>query len=379
MHRVAIALLVSHCIARAHGPAPAALSAVGPVVAEAPAVVRTNIGLAVSRDGAWRYGCPALWGAEESFPPVVRGAGPLAVAHDGVLYRGDGCAFEGVVMAGWSGTQIAHVPGWVVERRGDDTVLWETGEGATVAEVFEGMRYDSARLDGDGALWLAGARPAPMLWRAGAGAWRPELGGAEPQFLDLRGVGEAVVMSAAVADGTVLLESGDGGQRFEETLRAGVSVHGPVGYGGGRIALADGVLFSDPGDGFEAGPERGWTCLQALGDTAFACADRGLARITGPLEAPEAVAVFAMDDLVGLADGCPPDDALRVECERQWLHFGAEAGLVRFDAGPTDADAGLPADVGAGTGDAAGGCDCDSTKTPAGLGWLLLFALRRRA
>jgi len=259
---------------------------------------------------------------------------------------------------------VAHVPGWVVERRGEDTVLWPTA-GAPTAQRLEG-RYDSAAIDAEGRLWLAAARPTPTLWRAGA-SWTPEVE-VEPQFLDLRRVGERVSVVATVAGGAVLLESMDGGRRLSETLRASVSLHGPVGYEGARLALADGVVFSDYGDGFASGPERRWTCLLEVDGAVFACVERGLGRITGSVESVATETVFDVRDIRGPDEGCPPPGELRDVCERQWLHFGGESGLVRFDAG---AGPGAPAEE-------AGACECRGAGSAAGAEWLVLFALGRR-
>ena len=383
MRRVALSVFLSSPLALAHGPAPTALSALGPFDDGAPAVVRTNIVLAVRRDGAYRYVCPAQWGAEDRFPPVTRDADDaLVVPFDGQAWRGDGCTFDAVPLEGWSGSQIAHVPGWVVERRGADTVVWRLdGETAEVAEHLEGAHYDSAMLDAGGRLWMAAARPTPTLWRAGAGSADVEVD-VEPQFMDLRVVGDSVAAVSPVTGGTVLLESDDGGRTFAVTLTAEIALHGPIDYGGARLALVDGAVWTDAGDGFVRGPERPWTCLQRVDEVALACVQRGLARITGPAAEPLAEAVFALDEVTGIDDTCPPPGELRDLCELQWLHFGGEAGLVRFDAGaPTGSDAGPDgtlADAQAHGGDASG-CACHGGPGAPLLAWPLFIALRRRS
>ena len=381
MRRVALVLLSLTPLAFAHGPAPSALSALGPVEDGAPAVVRTNIGLAMRRDDGYRYVCPAQWGAEERFPPVTRAADDaLVVPFDGQAWRGDGCTFDPVPLDGWTGTQIAHVPGWVVERDGEDTVLWRLdGGSAEVSERFAGVRYDSAMLDAEGALWMAAGRPTPTIWRAGR-AIEPDLD-VEPQFMDLRAVGASVAVVAAVSGGTVLLESDDAGATFAVSLRASIALHGPIDYDAARLALVDGEVWTDAGDGFERGPERGWTCLMRVDDAAFACMDRGLARINGPPEAPLADAVWAIEDITGIDETCPPPGELRDLCELQWLHFGGEAGLVRLDGGvPVVSDAGPDATLpGASSGGEEGGCSCHGGPGAALFAWPFLIALRRRS
>lgn len=340
--------------ARGHGPAPAALDAVGPVDGR-PAAVRTNIGLAVARpEGGYRYVCPSAWGAEDRFPPAVRfDDGRLAVAYAGVLYRSrpDGCGFAGTPLDPEMQSALAFVRGgagaWLVTRDAAGSSVWRVpaqGAPARVARLPD-VTLDSGAVDEAGDLWAASSRPSPALLRydeRGARGHVPLALDVEPHFLGVRAVREGrVFLAAIVAGGVALLESGAAlaestqGERFTEVLRADVALHGPIEHAGAWIALRDGVLaVRESGGGFVEGPAVGWTCLQQAGAVSLACVDRGLAVLSGPAADPAVTPVFSIGDLHG------PECDQAEPCAYHWLHYGGEAGLVRLDAGAPEAGAG---------------------------------------
>jgi hypothetical protein len=211
-----------------------------------------------------------------------------------------------------------------------------------------------------------------------------------PQFLDLRRVDPDdpahFFFAASVADGVRLYETPDAGGEVVERLRAVRALHGPVPLEDALIALVDGVVWHRPpgASDFVQGEPRPFTCLQDIAGLAIACRDRQLVRLTGPASAPEASPFFSLSQLLGPEAGD--------ECADQWLHFGAEAGLIRADAGaeaePVDAGVEVEVDArvvpAASTGGGEGGCGLVGARDGApGRAWLLLLgaclaALRRR-
>ncbi|MCB9544750.1 MAG: hypothetical protein H6706_02510 [Myxococcales bacterium] len=349
----------------AHGPAPAALGAVGPD-ADPALVVRTNIGLGVRRaGGAFGYLCPGAWGEEERVAPAVTLAdGTLVVVAGGAAHRSppDGCGFEATPLPG-AGTVAALVAdvdvAWAATREGEDTSIWRIPAAGAPARAFvlPGAEVtDLAVADG---LLAAVARPAPAVVRLGPdGPASTPVAVGPASYLGLRAGGR--FLHATLPDGPRLFERTPTGE--VEVLRAFTSLRGPVPDGDGWLALADSVVQRRPAgaEAFEAGEETRWTCLERRGDATYVCADRRLYTWAGG----ELAEVFRLEDLVGV--DCP-DQPL---CEGQWLHFGGEAGLVRGLGADAGGDAGASPEPAA-----ASGCQgSPGPATPVGL--LLLLLLR---
>lgn len=359
-------LLVTH-LAHAHGPAPAALGSPSADLS----VVRTNIGLAFRRAaGGYRYVCPATWDAEEHFPTTARlPDGRVVVAHDGVAYliAADGCGRveQPLPDAGTVTAIIAHDDAvWISTREDATSDIWRVdGVGPPVVARTVDAWVDSMAIGADGELLLAAARPAAQIIRGDA----VEMLDFDAAFIALRGGGR--FLRTSTDQGIVLLERD--GARWIEHARAFRSVHGPVRFGSGWLAIVDGWIHHRTGDTgeLEAVREDRWTCLERRGDAVLTCVDFGLAHVATDLTAEPA---FALDELVGV--DCPEDPATHARCDGQWLHFGAEAGLVdpvEIPARPmapeqprSTRDDGCTTRPGAPTGSA--------------LLWLLPLALRRR-
>ncbi len=397
--------------ATAHGPAPAALEVLS-LRDGRPAIIRLNFGLAVAIPGDpehFRYVCPGRWGEAERVPDVATlPDGRLVLPLTDGVWLGDaaGGVFAVAEAPEWRGqTPVGHATGdrtTLVTRDATGGRFWgvDAAAGAVRPEdTLPDVALDSAASAGPGALFAVGARPTPTLWhRDAAGLTSQTLEfDAAPQFLDLRGVDAVtapgqVFLAASVADGVRLYETTDAGGEVSERLRAERALHGPVPLGDALIAVADGVVWHRPvgSADFTAGAPRAFTCLQAIGGRTFACLDRQLVELSGPASAPEASTFFSPTQLLGPEPG--------TGCDEQWLHFGAEAGLLRADAGEPDAggssdgtDAGTEADAevvpavfaGSGGGGTAGCGPAGPRPGPIGaalcaLSGACLAALRRR-
>lgn len=325
--------------AAGHGPAPAALS----TPAADLAVVRTNIGLAFRRAaGDYRYVCPATWGSEEQFPPVARlPDGRVVVAHAGVAYliAADGCGVSEAALPD-AGSAVAIVAFGdavlIATREAAGSLLWRVN-GVRAPEVVARLPiFVDSMIAREDHVLLAGARPDARLitWPDGA----EEALGFDAAFLGLRGDGQ--FLRASTDQGVVLLERS--ADRWIERARAERSVHGPVRFAGGWLALIDGVIHQRAGEAGEliAVREARWTCLQRLDDQVLTCADFGMAVVADDLTAR---AAFSLDAIVGV--DCPDDPATHQRCDGQWVHFGAEAGLFEPAApgAPTEPVEGEPA------------------------------------
>ena len=363
--------------AQAHGPAASALGVEHPVDATG-GVVRLSLGLASRWPGRetpdrFRYLCPAAWGADEAAPPVaVLDARRLVLAGSEAVFAGtaDGCQLTLVEVPAWRGqTTMAAISGptvTIVTRDPDGSRLWhfEPDEDApggvtlTARTSFPGVRFDTAWRGADGALRVLSSRPSPTLYGD-----TPESGRAlpleawAPQFLGIRWHDPTEaghwIIGAGIDDGVVALETRDDGRSFVEVLRGETRLHGPVAYADGFVALVDGRWHSRIGRGevaFEDQGERPWTCLDTVGDGVVVCEARALSRLEGPAAEPTTRPYFALKSLVGIDTSCLDAPMLDVPCTSQWLHFGAESGLVSLDAGVTAPDASsvrpLPPDAG---------------------------------
>lgn len=376
-------LLAMPSVAAAHGPAPAALGAVGPP--ESPVhFVRTNIGIAAQNVGdfnTFHYLCPAWWGETEGIVPhaVATSDGLLTLAHRGQIYLAHACGvIPGEALPGAGSTAALAVDPsnevWIVTREGADSTLWRTAGGQVVDREHLASAQATDVHARQGEVLVAIARPRPRILRRGAAGPSEEvLDLPELSYLGLRLGGR--FLHATTDEGPALYERTDAG--LERVLGAFTSIHGPVPLGDGWLAVADGVLHHrEAAHGpFIAGAEARWTCLQAREDGAYACFERRLHRIGGPPTAPVLQEVFALEQIIGV-DACGPE--ARGMCSSQWSHFGAEAGLVRADAG---VPAVLPRDggpPGAAPASGGGGCSTGGGAGDAGWGWVLVLGYLRK-
>ncbi|MGB0592340.1 MAG: hypothetical protein ACPGU1_21860 [Myxococcota bacterium] len=329
-------------------------------------LLRTSIGLA--RDYApegWTYVCPSQWGDhEQARAAYADSIATVVMVGGGDLYRSsDGaCTFEPVLVDEPWYALDAHATAdatWIpalLEADADVTGLLrvtDTGEAAVVArwETGDQFRCDSVgsgSTDGHAEIIAVGASPTPSLWRAALG---PE--GSAPlqgvvqaltalpddtSHLEFRRMDEAgdLWLVAATSAGRELWRGvpDDLGASNELTwTRQGppaFSLRGPVRLGDSWILLRDGVLEVSQGDGaWDAQGEVDWTCLNEVAGAVIAC------RLTEALEvqgvqgaSPQTRPLFQMAELLAPLEGCPADAEGQSACESNWIHFGAEVGLL---------------------------------------------------
>ena len=345
----------------AHGPAPTPLRVLS-ADGGTPRAVLTNIGMAADRvdDDLYDYVCPATWGGLETPLTTVGGDVVFVLGADDLYWSVDvACGFErsriGVVDPA-TVVALAASPheGVVMATDGPErtTMAWgDLTDGASLQTGSLPGRVDGALWTGEGFL-ATGARPALTVHRIVAGqaeSWEPQAPTASPQRLSPRYVAGSRVYFSAVTDGGVeLWSSDDGGRTLDAVLTGELSLHGPATWCGGIVAVVDGVLVADPAHppacDLGAFSGRRFQCLHEAGGTPFTCENRILYRLTDAGTDP------AWD--LGLLRG---PDCLADECGQDWLHYGAEAGLVGLDM----PDAGTR-DVG--TGDA--GTDAEDPVAP---------------
>jgi len=368
----------------AHGSAPAALGVIGDDLAHP--VIRLGFGLATpwptKSPGSFRYLCPAMFGVEERVPPSARlPDGRIVVASGGELWVGDasGCRFEPVDAPGYAGevpVAVAVVPGppvsiFVAARSAEGSTIWrfvldDTTDGAVVFGERESLPEvwvdDLAPAPGGGFLAVA-ARPRPtIVQRDGWGSETWAIGGLDESFhtLTLGLVDENdprhLVIGGPTDAGPAAAESFDGGRTAEVVLRGRERLHGPVPFGRGMLAVRDGVLLRRTAtDGtFEPASGVAPTCLSARGDAPLACLNRDLVRLRWVAEdsEPAVESFFALEAIRGVDPDCPVDGELNLACTSAWIHYGGEAGWVKFDAGAAEPTAGH-AEVGDATVDGA--------------------------
>jgi len=322
----------------AHGAAPAAFDAY--VDSEDRVrLVQTNIGLIHQKDGDYRYICPAQWGEEEkmySGHVEADGDGALIIPVDGAFYRGDGCEFERVEIDAWTGQYGGHHRGIVLERHSSGSRLWHIGNEARLI-VSDSRRIDSFLSDGQSIVY-GGARPEPWIasWSNGQNSTVPLFGVTSGDYLSIRST-QPVWFSLNRGARTALYEATNEGTPLQ--LLSERALHGPIPFDGGWIALVDGRIHrksASPEATFEVfapTPDVNWTCLVTIGEKPHACQDRGLVRLTLKDGFIEPTPVFTLQQILPPLEQCPADSARQTQCQRQWLHYAAEAGLIRSDAG----------------------------------------------
>jgi hypothetical protein len=351
----------------AHGPAPAPLDVLSvDLDAERATLVRTSIGLA--RDHApegWTYVCPSQWGDHEQ----ARAAYAVDVATTvmvggGDLYRSsdDACSFESVTVEepwyaldAYATSEAVWLPA-LLETDSDVTGLLRVSDtgAATVAArwgadtAFRCDTVSSWSASGQTELLAAGANPVPSLWRASLTAERTDaLSGTvevltglpeDTSHLELRTIGERgdIWIAAATAAGRELWRGAPkdaGAPRDLTWTRQGApasSLLGPVRLDDVWLLVRDGALEVGHDDGtWEPRGEVDWTCLDELPGAVIACRLTEVLHVMrlgeGP---PETRQLFDMAHLLAPLEGCPADSEAHAACESDWVHFGAEVGLL---------------------------------------------------
>jgi len=321
---IALALLSIASGARAHGPAPVALSVLT-FEGEAAGVVHTNVGLASARgDGSYAYVCPSRWdGNPRALAFGVQDA--VLVQSLGVAYlsRDAGCTFAPLVVADYVVRATSWEDGFalLVEGPGGREVLRVDAAGRT-APLPLALPADPDGLHPAGsALWLAGAGPPAFVAR-----WDGELEivwqGALPGSRAIPVAAEAGAAWLETSDGALVRVDAEGPGPARAFDR---SRHGPIRVGDRTVALFDGVLHEWRDGAWRPDGERPWTCLEARGDRAFACSLDGTYELTSGEPTPFfSLRQLAPPDTCGAAEAEP-------ECAREWAHFGGESGWLETD------------------------------------------------
>jgi hypothetical protein len=336
---IGICLTLSvHCpvYALAHGAAPAAFDAHAGLN-DSLQLIQTNIGLIHLQDGEYRYICPAQWGEEEKmYAGQLQENGDLIIPVNGAFYRGNGCEFERFEIRGWDGGYGGHHGGVVLERHEFGSRLWQISDAATLL-VAEPRRIDSIFSDGSSVVY-GGTMPTPWLARLVDGESTevpiPDIPSGD--YLSVRSA-DPIWFAVTRGERTGLYGVNQRATRLH--ISSERALHGPIQLNGGWLALVDGRLHfkSDSVNSSFAllgpNPNVSWTCLVTIGGTPHTCLDRGLARLSLAGDTIEAQSVFSLNQILPPKPICPSAAALQTQCQRQWLHYAAEAGLVRRDAG----------------------------------------------
>lgn len=378
------ALLASDEVS-AHGPAPTPLRVLHVAGGQAD-VIQTNIGLAVRKDGVrYRYGCPSQWGDLETPLSAALSDEVVMVAGPDALYLSDdrGCNFAPIDdPLGVEEVRLAAL----TDDRG---VIFGLEKGASSSQVFAwsleaGLQQASlieqpmdSLVVTEGGATLMGARPeltviqvadaVSLPWDVQAARHNPAPpGDADVQRAAVRlvdaGDASRIWAAATTGQGVEWWRSDDGGRSFQIIAEGELAIHGPVPLCGGVAAVIDGILTPDPDfpprcdiSGTRA---RNFNCLGERDGLVWACELRQLFELhpesAGDVDeggsteqAAERLAVsliFTLDELDGPGGECPFEPDARVSCEQDWLHFGAESGLINpediFGAGGDEDEGG---------------------------------------
>jgi hypothetical protein len=378
-------LAVPGSVARAHGPAPAALGVLdwdGTQVN----VVRLNVGLARRiEDDRFRFVCPALWGDARGAPAAALRSGEVVLA-----------AGAGLFLIGEDGVPRPHpdanARGAVVDLVQARDELYALRVVAGQSELLTIDAEHARTLWSDAAVYFSIAADAqrflllrtigPSLawqWLDHAGA--PQTAGELP----LPGPVEyAFARLSREQPYALLLEAGrpelgriaDGG--WVSIAKGAGSIAGPQALGDVALVAVDGELVqleeavTTP---LAEGPYV--SCLDQFGELAYACTRDGIARLS-----PRGVE----EPLFDLSQLAPPDLSLaadlaqRMDCDYQWqdlrfdlLALGVQVSLEpepEPDAGAA-VDAAAPEDAGAaaapdgGAPKRANGCSAQSSAVKA--------------
>lgn len=408
-----LVLLWSGGEARSHGPAPAPLELLTVADAaegSAPSLIRLNIGLARASGASWVYGCPSQFGDAETARMAATDDGALLVAvGGGEAYASTdaGCSFDPVDRA--DAQEL-----YALRASADGDGVWllagdaSAEEGAVQRMNSAGALEETRRMVGADRLlpdslvpWAVGARSGVLV--AGA-APSPTIVQGERMVTDagvewvwsswpLTDLPDGVAflrITRPEHDGRFWLVVTDisGRALWRVSFTPGTApalslshapaatLKGPVRLGARHLALFDGELKSaavteDSEAWSSLGPSP-WTCLDERADQVYACSLTRLERLVddAPHPWPGSEPIFLLNELTGPDTACMSADA-GLSCFADWVHFGAEAGLLT----PSDADQ-PPSSA------STSGPDCSSAPSSGwgalALGWICGLAWSRR-
>lgn len=349
--------------------------------AERPTVVLTNIGVAVARDDSdgYEYVCPSLW--DEVTTPLTASVGPgehFVVGTLDVYYTRDiRCGVDGAGLVGWvdpvtiQGITVNGERGAVVAgaTREQGTLLWGLLNAAETLQIFEtNQRLDGVLSHGD-AFIATSARPTLTIYAAAQEVTTktPVAPTDGVQRLTPRlSIDGRLYFSAVTNDGVALWRSDDDGETLTELATGELSLHGPVQWCDGVVAVVDGALVVDadhpPRCPLAPFAGQRFQCLTESNGFVYVCQDRAL----HALRENEIVEVWTLDRFEG--PRCLAD-----RCEQNWFHYGAESGLLEDevpDAGSPDASVGVTPDtsIAPPAEPSTGDCSCQTTR-PEAPGW----------
>jgi hypothetical protein len=384
-------------VAFAHGPAPAVLDVLAwdarsdCDLTSAPAILRSNIGVhRRNADGTYGFGCPSRWGDAELALAVATGERVTFAGSGGVFVSEDGGCTTRRLEVPADDTVVAlradvgSSDAWLVTRDfGTGTgSLWRLGDEAENVARWTDFLPDGLVVGDDGVVWLAAALPVPSLRTFGAGG-ESALAPAWPASAPLDRL-----TPRAVADGGVWLAAGAGADRtlwWTDGAQVVVgpgpaeALSGPVAVGDLWIAALDGRVFVQDASGWtDSGVDVDWTCLNAAPGGALACAQREARFVSAWTPAgPSEALVASLDQLGPPNEACPDPEGT---CALDWLHFGAEAGLVQTSPGvcPDDPRGDLVVDDPVVAPDPDEGCGCDVAGRPWAWSLVVLLEILRR-
>jgi hypothetical protein len=383
--------------------------------ASRPLLLRTSIGLARALDdGRYEHFCPSAYG-DAPFSSVAGSESGRVLASPSMQQAwvsvDNGCTWRSLALPApdffaYDVAMLGETPLFLARNATEAVLLAAPGD-----ELDELARWNRSGEDGftpdnlaamaDGRIVVSGARPATAMWifaadLASSRRLVPVDAPASMQRLSVR---------RADADAIWVLETTDAGRALAlidpstgarvATDAAGTVVHGPVRVGTDYFAIVDGQLLTvAPSDGATTPVGAvDWTCLDQVGDTAFACALYDLHELVDVgTAAPEARLAFTVTQLSApstACDGLRSDAALQA-CNDDWVHLGGENYLLDRGGATCPDGSGRIDDDGSADGSGGGTAESDpdgrgcaaarqqtAGATTCGL-FLALFAARRR-
>ena len=361
--------------ARAHGPAPAVLAALGD--GEDVSHLRLTVGFAAREGDEWRWICPTSWGGPDT-PVAVRTPTSLIVfAEAGMVALIDG---NPIIVNGGEALSAATVRSAVTASDGTLFVLARVDGEDLLLAAQEGAPRTIARLQGDwhslalvdGSPVLATIRNENLVLAAvrldGTG-----LSETEVPLLDAAG-------STAIARSNgnrlwVLLSTADDYRLFEIIDRAAelefasnAPIHGPIPVGESLFAVSGGALWRLAAPALDLWDASiHYTCASGSGPSAFVCAQTDLFELFE--DGVATIPSFEHSDLLPPLEAAGP-------CLGEWLDYAGHAGLS-LDPPEVDPEAEMSTDPPRDRGCSAGSGRHVPSRAPLFL-FATLFALRRR-
>lgn len=320
-----------------------------------PLLLRTSIGLARALDdGRYEHMCPS------SYQNAT--AAGVAASSDGVtlataavqgawVSNDSGCTFASLALpdaglfaydaavAGATPVFLARDTTRAVVFAAESEVLRQIT--AFEREGDDGFTPDSIAAMPDARLLVVGARPSPAIWLLGL----TSEGATEVRFDEAPTTLQRLSVRLTRDDGAWLMLTTERGRSFAyldlsdfspsigPATEPAMIVHGPVVLDGVDYAVVDEQLVTlDRATGVATPIATvDWTCLDQLGEHAYACQLYELLELVAIDELGfEARTVFTVTQLSGPSDFCAAhrDDAQAAACEQDWIHLGGENNLI---------------------------------------------------